>query len=444
LHPAQALEAIRTFAFPRLPFHLRSARLAQGIAADADASVRRVMRERLRLPQDSSKGYLHGDFRAGGLGLPCVEEEVAVQALAQAAKLLQSRDSRVRQASAGDLETCVQRANGGRICNDKEVAAWLSGDGPNLGSGGGVWRQARAAAGCAALAELKPHFVGTDGSVGGVRLCWLGSKEGGEEAADVIRGLHAACRRAATSAWSKCIDQGRFMADFSSTPEGARALSAAALMPEASWVFSARARSNCVPVKTRAKRATAAEQSCRRCGSYRETLSHVIGCCPANMPWVKARHDRVLGALAEELRRAGIHHLVDKKVASCVTSDLRLLRPDLQLKTASGEELLVDVKSPVEGKGKLDSVASQNVKHYDALRQQVSQTTGRTCHVLTFVVGALGAWWRGNWATLRECGLGRAAARRLAKKCCRSAPTDSFRLWLAHCDGNSGGGDVTT
>jgi len=285
------------------------------------------------------------------------------------------------------------------------------------------------------LAELKPHFVGTDGSVGGVRLCWLGSKEGGEEAADVIRGLHAACRRAATSAW-KQSEQGRFV-DFSSTPEGARALTAAALMPEASWVFAARARCNCVPVKTRAKRASAAEQSCRRCGSQRESLSHVLGCCPANMLFVKARHDRVLGALAEELRRAGIHHLVDQTVTSCATTDLRLLRPDLQLKSTSGEELLVDVKSPVEVENALDGAAARNTKHYEDARQQISQTTGRTCRVLTFVVGALGAWWRGNWSTLRACGLGRAASKRLAKKCCRWAPIDSHRLWLAHSCGGS-------
>jgi hypothetical protein len=118
LHPAQALEAIRTFGFLCLLFHFWSARLAQGIAADAGASVRRVVRVWLHLPQDSSKGYLHGDFWAGGIGLPCVEEEVAIQALAQAAKLIQSRDARVCQAAAGDLMKYVQRAHSGHICDD--------------------------------------------------------------------------------------------------------------------------------------------------------------------------------------------------------------------------------------------------------------------------------------------------------------------------------------
>ena len=145
------------------------------------------------------------------------------------------------------------------------------------------------------------------------------------------------------------------------------------------------------------------------------------------------RHDRVLNALTEELRRDGIKHIVDQTVDCCADSDLRLLRPDLQLRSASGEELVVDIKSPVEVAGALDEAAVRNTKHYEGVRRQVARTTGRTCRVMTFVVGALGAWWRGNWATLRACGLGRASLRRLSKRCCRDAPMASYRLWLNHC-----------
>jgi hypothetical protein len=436
LHPAQALEAIRTFAFPRLPFHLRAAQLAMTDATAADVRVRQAVRKRLLLPNDSCLGYMHGDFRAGGLGLPSVEEEVAVQALAQAAKLLQSRDNRVRRASAVDLQECVQRAYSGRVVSSTEVADWLNGDGPTLDGGGGVWRQARVASQCAALRSLAPRFVANGHAVEGIRLSWAGTEDCGVMANTVIRGLHAACRRVATDAW-KQSEQGRFAEEFGRTPEGARELSATALMPEAAWVFSARARCNGVPVRARAKSAPELAKLCRRCGSQREVLAHVLGCCTANLSLIKARHDGILRAVAEELRKAKIAHLVDQPVASCSNSELRLLRPDLQLRSLSGNELLVDVKSPVEVVGALGRAAVANVTHYSGLRQQVTLATGRPCQVLTFVVGALGTWWRDNWATLRECGLGRAASRRLARKCCRIAPTASHQLWLAHAGGSA-------
>jgi hypothetical protein len=430
LHPAQALEAIRTFAFPRLPFHLRAAQLAMKCAAAADVRVREAVRRRFGLPHDSCLGFMHGDFRVGALGLPSVEVEVAVQALAQAAKLLQSRDARVRQAAAADLQQSVQRAYKGRICSSTEVAAWLSGEGPTLTSGGGVWRQARAASGCAVLHSLSPHFIATGTSVESLRLAWVGNADG-VEAGSVIRGLHAACRQASTVDW-KQSEQGRFAEEFGRTPEGARAFSATALMPAAAWCFAARGRCNGVPVRARAKGAELAEKMCRRCGSQKEVLAHVLGGCTPNLPLIKARHDGVVRALTEELRKAKIPHLTDQTVPSCSDSELRRLRPDLQLRSPSGDELLVDVKSPVEVVGALDKAAGGNVAKYSGLQRQVAQTTKRPCQVLTFVVGALGTWWRGNWATLRTCGLGRAASRRLANRCCRIAPMASHRVWLAH------------
>jgi hypothetical protein len=435
LHPAQALEAIRTFAFPRLPFHLRAAQLAMKDAAAVDLRVRQAVRARMRLSHDSCLGFMYGDYRVGALGLPSVEEEVAIQALAQVAKLLQSRDIRVRRASAVNLQECVQRAYSGRVVTSMEVAGWLNGDGPTLDGGGGVWRQARAACQCAALRSLKPRFVANGHAVESLRLSWNDSDECGVKAAAVIRGLHSACRRAAVAVW-KQSEQGRFAEEFGDTPEGARELSATALMPEAAWIFSARARCNGLPVRTRAKRADVAEQTCRRCGSQPEWLTHVLGCCPVNLPLIKARHDAILRAVTEEFRKVKLAHLVDKPVASCVNSGLRWLRPDLQLRSPSGDELLVDVKSPVEVAGGLDRVAAANAAHYCELGQKVSQVVGRPCRVLTLVVGALGSWWRGNWTTLRSCGLGRAASRRLARRCSRIAPMASHRLWLAHTGGD--------
>jgi len=114
------------------------------------------------------------------------------------------------------------------------------------------------------------------------------------------------------------------------------------------------------------------------------------------------------------------------------STSLARLRPDVTV-TAANSILLVDVKVPFEKAGALDAVDKRNADHYEPLRAALAQATGKKVAVLTFVVGALGAWWPGNQQTLALLNIrGKANVARLGKAAIKSAIHASRNVWVFH------------
>ena len=91
----QKLDAIHRFAKPRLIYTLQNQLPTLGWAKALDKKVRTMVKVNMKLPRRTTDAFLYSPWRAGGLGLPRVEDEVHIYGISTAYRLLALSDDPV-------------------------------------------------------------------------------------------------------------------------------------------------------------------------------------------------------------------------------------------------------------------------------------------------------------------------------------------------------------
>lgn len=98
LKPQQRMMITRDFLIPRLIHGLVLGHAHRNTLKRMDIMIRRAVRERLRLPKDTSLGLFHAPSNRGGLHIPCLESTIPIP-IAQKKrylKLLNGADNRIQ------------------------------------------------------------------------------------------------------------------------------------------------------------------------------------------------------------------------------------------------------------------------------------------------------------------------------------------------------------
>ena len=88
LKPQQRLELLRVFAVPKLLHELTLGFAHRNTLKTMDRLIRQKVRNWLRLPKDTSIGFLHAGIRRGGLAIPCLTAMVPLAQKARVERLL--------------------------------------------------------------------------------------------------------------------------------------------------------------------------------------------------------------------------------------------------------------------------------------------------------------------------------------------------------------------
>ena len=101
----QKLDTIHRFAKPRLVYALQNQLPPIQWGKALDKKVRALLKSRLKLPKRTNDGFLYAPPRAGGLGLPQIEDEIHIYGVSSAYRLLTtSNDPAVTDTAVSGLE----------------------------------------------------------------------------------------------------------------------------------------------------------------------------------------------------------------------------------------------------------------------------------------------------------------------------------------------------
>ena len=450
LRPWQKLDAIRTFIFPRLSYHLRAstfpAYLVDRKKGGVDRWTSRAVKRILHLPATASEAYLHTPTHLGGVGLPCARDEQAVLKAAHFLRMATSPDPTVRALTFESLRRLVsQRCLVGAPTID-QLAAFLNGQLPVLQDGrGSIWTPLltalsflRRRAGVQVLARGESFALSIPSGPQDEEPCCIGE----EQRQVIIRALHEVMGRRHYDDWKAQANQGKAASLYAAEPSGLDPFSRWSRMRFCDWHFLHRARLNLVPTNA-VKAAFYADASplCRVCGREAEYLGHVLGRCWHHSADLQRRHNAVQDAVVDAVRasispsaEANAH--TDVLVNSTPRSFASLERVDLQVvDRLQNKVTLIDFKCPFEAGGDAFTAArKRNEEKYKPLADRYRQL-GFDVHLDTFVVGALGTWDPANHTALKRLGIPRSRTKALATTCCQAALHVSRNMWIAHVTG---------
>ena len=116
----QKIDAIHQFAKPRLVYSLQNQLPALGWAKALDKKVKALVKSAMKLPRRTIDAFLFLPWRAGGLGLPRVEDEVHIYGVSSAYRLLSlSNDPSVGDVAQAALSvTTKKRSRGASTLQD--------------------------------------------------------------------------------------------------------------------------------------------------------------------------------------------------------------------------------------------------------------------------------------------------------------------------------------
>ncbi|KAL5509896.1 hypothetical protein EMCRGX_G005336 [Ephydatia muelleri] len=89
----QKLDAVHRFAKPGLTYILQKSLPNKSWAQQLDKEVRNVVKRAFKLPKRTISAFFHAPSNSGGLGIPCIENEIDVNMATTAFKLLTTPDT---------------------------------------------------------------------------------------------------------------------------------------------------------------------------------------------------------------------------------------------------------------------------------------------------------------------------------------------------------------
>ncbi|XP_064462295.1 uncharacterized protein LOC135372751 [Ornithodoros turicata] len=411
LAPWQRINALKTFLYPALNFHMRCGNIGKTEWARLDKALRPMIKRSLYLPSSASGNYLHGSRQAGACGIPIAAEVSDLCRIDSAFKLLSSRDSEVTQHAEAELQrTITERL--GRQCTRSDMGVYLAGDteGEYRTTSNpiqNVWTEARKAS----------HRLG---------MTWE-LRESGQPS--VTRGTITVTTRHRSrlmAIFRKQLNQSRDC-DLQALPNQGKAMECVAADRASShfisngdytrfanWRFIHRARLNLVPLNG-AKPWSTNDKRCRTCGFQSETLPHVLNNCMRNSAAYTQRHNDIVSRIKSAAEKKFSVKWENQAVGSTH------LRPDLVL-TQGETAIIVDVAIPFENRtDSLQAKRREKEQKYEPVKQYLLQRFNRVS-IEAVIIGSLGSWDPNNDRLLK-----RLCSNNYLKKLKRLAVSDVIR-----------------
>eukprot|EP00731_Ephydatia_muelleri_P013732 Em0007g1042a len=415
----QKLDAIHRFAKPRLVYSLQNQLPPLGWAKSLDKKVKSLMKANLKLPKRTTDAFLFSPPRAGGLGLPRIEDEVHIYGVSTAYRLLTlSGDPVVRDTAQAALGETAKRRTGGRRSPEEFLNAPPDKGEGRQGDIQSLWSRVRLSLQhCQATIDLTNRQINIAGTT-------FGPLKKGQ----ICRAMRAVVQDRHLSRWKAAKDQGRAAECISAHPASNHWIKGGMYTSFCEYRFAHKARVNLLPTRTVRRRSGEAIQdvSCPKCHLEQETLAHVLNHCPSHVGLVRARHNNILHRLARAIPPfKGV-----KLLEQVVPGDTRALKPDLVvLNEARSEAYVIDVTVPFEGELAFREAREAKEEKYDHLKAILRAKGYHKVEVDGFVIGALGSWDPENEPVLRKLSIGTRYATLFRKLCCSEAIKGSYAIW---------------
>ncbi len=444
LLPWQKLDAIRTFVFSRLEYHLRYCYPYKRDMMAFDSHMRAALREAFKLPKGVTTEIFHQPIANGGMGCSSIQTVAAATQIGHGIQMLNSSDSVVRSVAEGQLLEVISRrftyTPAGADSDRDAIVAFLNGkeldclkrkaNSRHQGDVRSLWSELPGL-----LAGLRMEVVSTARG-------YAVRKQGAEVCANsqaLIRALKQRIVEQQREAWTNKVDQGKNAA-YQSADSNAFLRGPTHLSPQDVY-FVLKARTAQVPTRSYLRKIRAVRSSrCRHCTADPETLAHILNHCPHNMDSkIKERHDCAMRKIAATVRGSNANRgktlLVDSSPEDIETT----LRPDLILRDEKNKKIaIVDLAITFEDhrKNAFVDARARKVEKYQDLKQEY-EARGYRVALNALVYGSLGCISANNEEVLRrDLGVAPHTARTLQRSISLSCIRHSSTIWRYHAADN--------
>lgn len=420
----QKLDAIHRFAKPGLTYILQNTLPNKSWAQRIDKQVRNMVKLAFKLPKRTISAFLHTPPHSGGLGIPCIEDEIDVHLATTAFKLLSTPDTLVKGVAYHHLGNVTEKRTRSSEATIGDMEEFLnSTPTPGEGKAGDIrslWSVVRSSlARCDAIISLSGNRITCSGKT----INWSGKKETG-------RALRAKLLQRHLRNLQEASDQGRTSTCVALHPSSNYWIRSGKYISFGEYRFAVKGRLNMLPTRTVLRRSGKANvnTSCPGCNQEQETLAHILNHCSRNEGLIRHRHNAILHRLAKAIPRSrGTQYLEQS-----VPGDPQGLKPDIVvLNDATKEAWVVDVTVPFEGEGTLEEARRGKVEKYNHLREVLAAKGYRNVTIDAFIIGSLGSWDPQNESLVRKLGISRRYMTLFRKLCCWQAISGSYGIWRA-------------
>ena len=356
--------------------------------------------------------------------------------ITHAVKMLTSPDPLVRGVAQHSLECTIRKRFGGTEGHDDQwrfLAGQLkSATESRRGDVSSIWSRLRAFAG---ETGVRLHGGTSDdptptGISIGDRVLSGGFRR------VLLRELRTERGKTWLSKWASLAEQGGFARTISQASESNYWLRDCRYLRYREYRWAIKARLNLLPVAAHRRKfgGSVADTRCKGCTGNIETQEHCLNVCQANMPAIKAHHDRVMERLVGAIPDSLGTKFLDQTVPGCPG----LLRPDVViLHEEQKKAFLIDVACPCDRPENMTAARGRKREKYAAIKEQLEEKGFQVC-CDGFIVGSLGTWDPENDHLLREIGIGRKYGTLFKKLCCRDAIAGSYGVWTARSSLHAG------
>ncbi|XP_028416671.1 uncharacterized protein T26G10.4-like [Dendronephthya gigantea] len=420
LAPWQKLDAIRSFVEPCLTYALRAGNPSKQSLEPLRTVLISSHRTIYDLPKRSTQAYFFASKHVGGLAFQDPTKEDDVQAIVQAIRILSSSDPTVAVSAWNELRSVVSCATSSNP-TPALLTEFLSGSTSNRCSNlnyaaSSLWSRC-----CNACRRLKVsfHFSETD-------LISISADDSAKiHAKTASQFLHRLIQQRAANTLMSLRDQGKVAQSLATDlyANGSTWTHTGVNMRFKDWRFIHKARLNLLPTNSVKARWCNTSPTCRHCVET-EALPHILCHCRPEMVSIRARHNKIVHRISHAIRFGQV--TTDHAIASAKSR----LRPDIIVEE-DNQVLIIDVTCPFDnGPTALEEAAAAKINKYEVLKEHFTEQN-RVCHILPFVIGALGSWYPPNEAVLQRLGMTRSYRSLFRKLCCShviQGSCDIFRL----------------
>nr|CAI5864990.1 unnamed protein product [Callosobruchus analis] len=344
LKPEQKLKLLFEYVYPRYRYGMVLNPPSKTALVEADQQIRNVVRKFFHLPESTTSHLIYTRKREGGLGVPRMEVDIQLAVIKSVVKMRTSKDEVVKNIGRASVRAA-----------EAEKAAKL-------------------------LRVTMPSSV----------------KE--------VDKLKQAAISKEFQLWKALPCQGDGIEEFKNRQSN-EWLCADGYLSSGRMVDALRMRTNTYGNRTTLIRAGHAHLSplCRVCGDRPESLSHIVGGCPALKPRVIKRHDEIGNLVIAEVSKKRRNAELLRE--STIHASEGMLKPDLIVVDRERVQV-VDFTVRYEGTGKLEEAYMEKVAKYSELSTPLLNIFGdKQFEVIPIVVGARGALPIASIRGLRRLGI---------------------------------------
>ena len=372
------LEAFKEFVVPKLDYVLRSTLAHKKWGKNLDTFVRKTVKQSLGLPGRTCDAIFYVPVTQRGLGLRSIVDEIGNMMITYAVKMLTSPDPLVRGVAQHSLECTIRKRFGGTEGHEDQwrfLAGQLkSATESRCGDVSSIWSRLRAFAGETGVrlhggASDDPTPTGI--SIGDRVL------SGGFRTV-LLRELRTERGKTWLSKWASLAEQGGFARTISQASESNYWLRDCRYLRYREYRWAIKAQLNLLPVAAHRRKfgGSVADTRCKVCTGNIETQEHCLNVCQANMPAIKARHDRVMERLVGAIPDSLGTKFLDQTVPGCPG----LLRPDVViLHEEQKKAFLIDVDCPCDRPENMTAARGRKREKYAAIEEQLEGKGFQVC-----------------------------------------------------------------